>query len=68
MALDSNSNSGAIACIGVVPLLFCMWNYYGGHMLLAPYDRQAMALSLLVAAIAIHWEMHRRRIGATDDG
>jgi hypothetical protein len=67
MALDSNS--GAVACIGLAPLLFCMWNYYGDHMLLAPYDRQAMALSLLVATMAIHWEMRRRRRnGATDDG
>ena len=59
----SNSSSGAITLISGIPWLFCMWNYYGDHMLLAPYDKQAMALSFLLAVIALHWEMRRSHDG-----
>jgi hypothetical protein len=39
--------------VSVLPLLFTAWNYYGDHEIFAPYDKLAIAVSTLIAALIL---------------
>ena len=65
---QSDTNSAALAVIPMIPWLFCMWNYYGDHLLFAPYDKQAVALSFFLAVMALHWGIRRSRDGRRASG